>query len=66
MKQTPAANEQFDPKTVKFSFTVSQGKETFPMPNLRDKKEDEAIALLNSKGLKINKTDIVREPSYKA
>jgi serine/threonine protein kinase/beta-lactam-binding protein with PASTA domain len=65
LTQTPAAGEQFDPKTVNFSFTVSQGKETFPMPKLLDMKEDEAIALLNSKGLKINKTDIVREPSYK-
>ncbi len=66
LTQTPAADEQFDPKTVNFSFTVSQGKETFPMPKLLDMKEDDAIALLNSKGLKINKTDIVREPSYKA
>jgi serine/threonine protein kinase/beta-lactam-binding protein with PASTA domain len=65
LTQSPAAGEQFDPKTVNFSFTVSQGKETFPMPKLLDMKEDEAIALLNSKGLKINKTDIVREPSYK-
>lgn len=65
LEQTPAAGEQFDPKTAKFSFTVSQGKETFPMPKLIDMTEKEAIALIKSKGLKLNEADIVREPSYK-
>nr|WP_322348805.1 Stk1 family PASTA domain-containing Ser/Thr kinase [Paenibacillus albus] len=65
LEQTPASGEQYDPKTAKFSFTVSQGKETFPMPKLLDLTEKQAIALLKSKDLKINEADIVREPSYK-
>ncbi|BBH19650.1 serine/threonine protein kinase [Paenibacillus baekrokdamisoli] len=65
IKQTPEPGGQFDPKTTTFSFTVSQGKETISMPKLTDKNENEAIALLKSEGLVINKTDIVRAPSYK-
>ncbi|WP_308634478.1 Stk1 family PASTA domain-containing Ser/Thr kinase [Paenibacillus silvisoli] len=65
LSQSPEAGAEFDPKTVQFSLTVSQGKETFPMPKLIDLSEKEAIALLKSKGLVINEADIVREPSYK-
>ncbi|RAP78127.1 Stk1 family PASTA domain-containing Ser/Thr kinase [Paenibacillus montanisoli] len=65
LSQTPEAGTEFDPKNAAFSFTVSQGKETFPMPKLTDLTEKEAIALLKSKGLEINEEDIVREPSYK-
>ncbi|WP_219837724.1 Stk1 family PASTA domain-containing Ser/Thr kinase [Paenibacillus sp. R14(2021)] len=65
LDQTPKAGEDYDPKKAKFNFTVSQGKETFPMPSLIDKSEAEAVALLQSKGLVINETDIVREASYK-
>lgn len=65
LEQTPKPGEQFDPKTATFSFTVSQGKETFPMPGVLGQKESEAIALLRSKGLVVNDADIVRSPSYK-
>ncbi|SFS61443.1 Stk1 family PASTA domain-containing Ser/Thr kinase [Paenibacillus sp. BC26] len=65
LEQSPEVGAEFDPKTVKFNLTVSQGKETFPMPKLIDKSEKDAIALIKSKGLKINEADIVREPSYK-
>ncbi|QYR23702.1 Stk1 family PASTA domain-containing Ser/Thr kinase [Paenibacillus sp. sptzw28] len=64
IKQTPAADSEFDPKTASFSFIVSKGKETFPMPDLTGMKEKDAIALLESKGLVVNEADIVRQPSY--
>ncbi|MBW7474159.1 Stk1 family PASTA domain-containing Ser/Thr kinase [Paenibacillus oenotherae] len=65
IKQTPLAGDSFDPKTATFTFTVSKGKETFPMPKVVGLSEKDAIKLLKSKGLKINDDNIVREESYK-
>ncbi|MCQ6560347.1 Stk1 family PASTA domain-containing Ser/Thr kinase [Paenibacillus mendelii] len=62
--QTPDADTEFDPKTASFTFTVSKGPETFPMPNLIGKSEADAIKELKSLGLKVNEANTVREPSY--
>jgi eukaryotic-like serine/threonine-protein kinase len=64
LSQTPAANEQFDPKTETVHFTVSKGQETVIMPQLVGKKEAEAKVLLSQKGLVLKDENIVREPSY--
>ncbi|CAH1207305.1 Serine/threonine-protein kinase PrkC [Paenibacillus plantiphilus] len=65
LKQTPALGESFDPKTATFTFTVSKGKETFPMPKVVGLMEKDAIKKLQAKGLKIDENNIVREESYK-
>ncbi|UVI33702.1 Stk1 family PASTA domain-containing Ser/Thr kinase [Paenibacillus spongiae] len=63
--QTPDAGTDFDPKQATFTFTVSKGQETFPMPTLTNKTEAEAIKLLKSLGLTVNEANTVREPSYR-
>ncbi|GGD65000.1 Stk1 family PASTA domain-containing Ser/Thr kinase [Paenibacillus nasutitermitis] len=65
IEQKPAAGEQFDPNKAVFTFIVSKGKETFPMPDVIGKKEKDAIAELEAKGLVVKAKDIVREGSYK-
>ncbi|WP_127534152.1 Stk1 family PASTA domain-containing Ser/Thr kinase [Paenibacillus kobensis] len=64
ISQIPAANEQFDPKTVTVTFKVSKGQETVVMPGLVGLKEAEAKVILSQKGLKLSEANIVREPSY--
>lgn len=64
LKQTPNAGEEFDPETVQFTFTVSQGQETFPMPDLIGKSLDVAQDLIRAFDLKLNKKDILYAPSY--
>lgn len=65
IKQVPESGESFNPDTATFTFTVSKGKETFPMPNVVGLMEKDAIKKLEAKGLKINENNIVREESYR-
>lgn len=44
IKQVPAANEEFDPKTVSIKFTLSKGREQFEMPDLSGMTETEATS----------------------
>lgn len=64
--QKPAVNEEYtSPDDVKVELTVSKGRETFKMPNLIGKTENEAKTILSEKNLKLSKDGIVRQPSYK-
>ncbi|WP_176594935.1 Stk1 family PASTA domain-containing Ser/Thr kinase [Paenibacillus koleovorans] len=62
LKQVPAPNEEYDPKTVAIKLTISKGREQFSMPNLSGMTETEAssaVVLLDLKPL------IERAPTYK-
>ncbi|MCP3771768.1 Stk1 family PASTA domain-containing Ser/Thr kinase [Paenibacillus sp. MZ04-78.2] len=64
--QKPAPNEEYTiPDNIKVELTVSKGRETFKMPNLIGKTENEAKTILSAKDLKLSKDGIVRQPSYK-
>ncbi|PUA40401.1 Stk1 family PASTA domain-containing Ser/Thr kinase [Paenibacillus elgii] len=64
--QKPAVNEEYTlPGDVKVELIVSKGRETFKMPNLVGKTENEAKTILSEKNLKLSKDGIVRQPSYK-
>ncbi|MCA0753947.1 Stk1 family PASTA domain-containing Ser/Thr kinase [Paenibacillus sp. N4] len=64
LQQTPGAGEQFDPETAEFTFMVSKGRETVPMPNLIGTSLDEAKDLLKASELVLEDADILNEPSY--
>ncbi|WP_188532099.1 Stk1 family PASTA domain-containing Ser/Thr kinase [Paenibacillus abyssi] len=65
ISQTPANNEEFDPKTVEIHFTVSKGLETFEMPNLVGLTEKEAIQKIIDSQLTLGPGNgIVKEPGY--
>ncbi|WP_082420519.1 Stk1 family PASTA domain-containing Ser/Thr kinase [Paenibacillus sp. A3] len=64
--QKPAVNEEYTlPGDVKVELIVSKGRETFKMPNLIGKTENEAKAILSEKKLKLSKDGISRQLSYK-
>ncbi len=64
--QTPGTDQQYaNPADVKVELVVSKGRETFPMPNLIGKTENEAKTLLRDNNLKLSKDGISRQPSYK-
>lgn len=64
--QKPAVNEEYTlPGDVKVELIVSKGRETFKMPNLVGKTENEAKTFLSANRLKLSKDGIVRQPSYK-
>ncbi|RXZ77296.1 Stk1 family PASTA domain-containing Ser/Thr kinase [Paenibacillaceae bacterium] len=64
--QRPAPDEEFDPTKTEFVFTVSQGLETFAMPNLIGKSRDEAIRIIQDHELKLGPGGgIIDEGSYK-
>ncbi|WP_439652526.1 Stk1 family PASTA domain-containing Ser/Thr kinase [Paenibacillus ehimensis] len=64
--QKPTPNEEYTiPGDVKVELIVSKGRETFKMPNLIGKTENEAKMILNANELKLSKDGIVRQPSYK-
>lgn len=65
MTHTPPANEQIDPSTAVVKLTVSKGRETFKMPNLVGKTENEAKNMIMVSNLKLAKDGINYEPSYK-
>jgi serine/threonine-protein kinase len=64
LKQVPKFEEQFDPKTVTVTLTISKGEETFPMPELIGKTEIEAKAIIEKYNLKLPADKILKEPSY--
>ncbi|MEB3101235.1 Stk1 family PASTA domain-containing Ser/Thr kinase [Ferviditalea candida] len=62
--QIPVPQEEYDPKTATFTFTVSKGQGTVEMPDLVGMKESAAIALITKSNLKIDEKNIQREKSY--
>lgn len=64
--QTPTANTSVDPKTTSYTFIVSKGPELIAMPNLIGLTEQQAIKLLESKGLKVDAANIIRQQNYVA
>jgi len=66
LEQSIAPGERFDPETVRIKFTVSKGRETFPMPDLTNMTLEQALKELEQAGLKLGPGEgIAREPSYK-
>ncbi|WP_052476277.1 Stk1 family PASTA domain-containing Ser/Thr kinase [Cohnella kolymensis] len=64
LKQSPATDQQFDPENQNVTLTVSQGPETFAMPNLVGKTINQAKQIVADKKLKLPADKIVPEPSY--
>jgi Serine/threonine protein kinase len=64
INQTPAFGAEFDPKTAAFTFMVSKGRETIPMPNLIGRTIAEAKDIVKANGLVLQDEDILEEPSY--
>ena len=64
LDQRPREGEAFDPEDAIISFTISKGKETFPMPNLIGKTEAQALAELERYNLKLKDGKVIYEPSY--
>ncbi|MEV3572615.1 Stk1 family PASTA domain-containing Ser/Thr kinase [Paenibacillus larvae] len=62
LQQTPAANEDIDPKNAMVKLTVSNGKKPFNMPNLEGLTLDEAKTRINLSKLKLD--DVKYETSY--
>ncbi|MDB4865996.1 MAG: pknB [Cohnella sp.] len=63
LDQIPKEGTQLDPKGT-VTLKVSLGKATFPMPNLINKKEIEARAVLQQNNLKLKDNKVIQEPSY--
>jgi eukaryotic-like serine/threonine-protein kinase len=59
VKQDPLEGAEFDPKKVVYTFTVSQGSEKIPMPDLTGKTKQEAINILQLKNLYLAQPDKV-------
>jgi serine/threonine protein kinase/beta-lactam-binding protein with PASTA domain len=64
INQTPEFGSDFDPKTATFTFMVSKGRETLPMPNLIGHTVAEAKDMAKANGLTLADEDILEEPSY--
>ncbi len=62
--QKPEEGEKFNPDTDKITLTVSKGQETFPMPNLVGKTEEQAKAELEKKNLKLKDGKPIYESSF--
>jgi len=64
IEQYPAAEAKFDPAEAgtKITLTVSKGEESFPMPDLYNKSESEAKAMITRDNLVLE--SVVPEPSY--
>lgn len=67
LTQTPAPDEEFDPKTVAIKLTVSKGREQFPMPDLIGLTEAEAQsrAKLNDLKLIVEQAGTYKQPRGK-
>jgi serine/threonine protein kinase/beta-lactam-binding protein with PASTA domain len=66
VKQDPQPGDEYDPKTVVFTFTVSQGSEKIAMPDLTGLTKQEAINTLTLQNLSLAKPDkvgIIYKPS---
>lgn len=64
LNQEPAAGEKFDPGAVTIKLTVSKGVETFAMPNLLNKTENQARAELEKYNLKLKDGKVIYEPHF--
>ncbi|RUS46480.1 Stk1 family PASTA domain-containing Ser/Thr kinase [Cohnella sp. AR92] len=64
LKQEPASGENFDPKTVTVTLTVSEGLAPFPMPNLIGSTLDEAKVTILQNDLVLQDADIHYEANY--
>ncbi|MEX2460934.1 MAG: Stk1 family PASTA domain-containing Ser/Thr kinase [Paenibacillaceae bacterium] len=67
VKQDPPPGEAYDPATVIYTFTVSQGSEKIAMPDLTGKTKQEAINILDLLNLSLAKPDkegIEFKPSF--
>lgn len=64
IQQSPKPGEEYNPESVEFTFMVSKGRETVPMPNLIGKSLDEAKDLIKANELTLDDADILYEPSY--
>ncbi|WP_010269777.1 Stk1 family PASTA domain-containing Ser/Thr kinase [Paenibacillus senegalensis] len=66
LNHSPRPGEQYDPADVQFSFTVSEGKEKFLMPDLTGQTIESADALLLKHDLSRLQGDegIIRQPSF--
>lgn len=65
LKQSPLANDEFDPASVEVVLTVSKGLESFKMPDLIGLTEAEAKAQIELLDLTLKDDGITREKSYK-
>lgn len=64
--QTPGPGEEFtDPSAVMVKLIVSKGPETFKMPNLIGKTENEARNMVMVNNLKLSNENVSYEASYK-
>lgn len=67
VEQSPLEGTDYDPKTVIFTFTVSQGSEKIAMPDLTGKTKQEAINTLSLLDLTLaqpEKVGIIYKPSF--
>jgi eukaryotic-like serine/threonine-protein kinase len=64
LEQDPQEGALFNPDQDKIYLKVSKGKETFAMPNLIGKKENQARAELQKLNLKLKDNKVNYEPSY--
>ncbi|WP_051217505.1 Stk1 family PASTA domain-containing Ser/Thr kinase [Paenibacillus assamensis] len=65
VSMTPGAGENIDPLKDSVTLEVSKGKESFKMPNLVGSTKEEAIAKIESLGLKLKQPEgIIEEKSY--
>ncbi|TVX94754.1 Stk1 family PASTA domain-containing Ser/Thr kinase [Paenibacillus agilis] len=65
VSMTPGVGENVDPLKDTVKLDVSKGKETFKMPNLVGSTKEEAMAKIESLGLKLKQPDgIIDEKSY--
>jgi len=65
LDQYPKSEAEFDPTAeTRIILTISKGEESFPMPDLIDKTEDQAKAIIEKNNLVLPADKIIREPSY--
>lgn len=64
LEQSVAEGATFNPEEDKLTLTISKGKQSFPMPNLIGKTENEAKAEISKNDLELPDKNIFREPSY--
>jgi serine/threonine protein kinase len=65
--QEPKEGEEYDPATVVYTFTVSDGSEKIAMPDLTGKTKQEAISILSLQNLSLAKPEkvgVIYKPSF--
>ncbi|WP_276352595.1 Stk1 family PASTA domain-containing Ser/Thr kinase [Cohnella caldifontis] len=64
IKQEPAEGETFDPENDTVKLTISKGKESFPMPDLTNRTENEVRSILQQNNLKLKDDKVIQESSF--